>query len=190
MARRSRNCAFRGEISVLTKLKSAVKTSVIAFQSKKKKLSLQEALDLLQNLPSESNDALTDDSSDEDVPANYLLEFSLNSQETEQDSRGGKKQKFYTSIRFLSRLWELASVAKVFFLIGKESISYVLGSTEFRTESTPATSASVHRLARFQPVGLDKIRNLAQAEALLQFRNPILPVKCFSSRRTFEYGNK
>ncbi|GFS78761.1 hypothetical protein TNCV_3149151 [Trichonephila clavipes] len=49
--------------------------------SRKKKLYLQEALDLLQNLPSESGDALTDDSSDEDVPAKYLLEFSLNSQD-------------------------------------------------------------------------------------------------------------
>ncbi|GFT28977.1 hypothetical protein TNCV_3586391 [Trichonephila clavipes] len=45
---------------------------------RKKKPSLQEALDLLQNLPSESSDALTDDSSDEDDPANYQLEFSLN----------------------------------------------------------------------------------------------------------------
>ncbi|GFV39476.1 hypothetical protein TNCV_1372551 [Trichonephila clavipes] len=41
--------------------------------------SLQEALDFLQNLPSESSEVLTVDSSDEDVPANYLLEFSLNS---------------------------------------------------------------------------------------------------------------
>ncbi|GFW51047.1 uncharacterized protein TNCV_3593291 [Trichonephila clavipes] len=47
--------------------------------SRKKKLSLQEALDLLQNLPSKSSDALTDDSSVEDVPVNYPLEFSLNS---------------------------------------------------------------------------------------------------------------
>ncbi|GFX24920.1 hypothetical protein TNCV_1278561 [Trichonephila clavipes] len=40
----------------------------------KKKLSLQEALDLLQNVPSVSNDALTDDSSDGEAPANYLLD--------------------------------------------------------------------------------------------------------------------
>ncbi|GFV63218.1 hypothetical protein TNCV_2662201 [Trichonephila clavipes] len=38
--------------------------------SRKKKLSLQETLNLLQNLPFESNDTLTDDSSDEEVPAN------------------------------------------------------------------------------------------------------------------------
>ncbi|GFW51612.1 hypothetical protein TNCV_4212881 [Trichonephila clavipes] len=38
-----------------------------------------EALDLLQNLLSEINDVLTDDLSDEEVPANYLLEFSLDS---------------------------------------------------------------------------------------------------------------
>ncbi|GFV06830.1 hypothetical protein TNCV_2331841 [Trichonephila clavipes] len=45
--------------------------------SRKKKPSLQEALDLLQTLPSESSDALTNDSSDKDVPANYLLKFSF-----------------------------------------------------------------------------------------------------------------
>ncbi|GFT91475.1 uncharacterized protein TNCV_4286241 [Trichonephila clavipes] len=43
--------------------------------SRKKKLSLQEALDLLQNLPSESSDALIDDSSDEDVPAVATRDF-------------------------------------------------------------------------------------------------------------------
>ncbi|GFV39750.1 DDE_3 domain-containing protein [Trichonephila clavipes] len=55
----------------------------------RKKFSLQEALDFLRNLPFESSDALTDDSSDEEVPANNLHEFSLDSseddQETEQD---------------------------------------------------------------------------------------------------------
>ncbi|GFT50840.1 hypothetical protein TNCV_321531 [Trichonephila clavipes] len=40
-------------------------------------LSLQESLDLLQNLPSERNDALTDGSSDEEVPENYLQKFPL-----------------------------------------------------------------------------------------------------------------
>ncbi|GFW77726.1 hypothetical protein TNCV_134171 [Trichonephila clavipes] len=45
--------------------------------SGKKKLSLQETLDPLQILPSESSDALTDDSSDEKVPANNFLKFSL-----------------------------------------------------------------------------------------------------------------
>ncbi|GFX17177.1 hypothetical protein TNCV_2857001 [Trichonephila clavipes] len=44
-----------------------------------KKLCLQEALDLLQNLPSEIHDVLTDDFSDEEIPANYLLEFLLDS---------------------------------------------------------------------------------------------------------------
>ncbi|PRD22719.1 UNVERIFIED_CONTAM: hypothetical protein NCL1_48385 [Trichonephila clavipes] len=43
---------------------------------KKMKPSLQEGWDLLQNPPSERCDALTDDSSDESVPANYLLELS------------------------------------------------------------------------------------------------------------------
>ncbi|GFU72212.1 uncharacterized protein TNCV_509751 [Trichonephila clavipes] len=45
--------------------------------SGKRKLCPQEALDLLQNLRSEINDVLTDNFSDEEVPANYLLEFSL-----------------------------------------------------------------------------------------------------------------
>ncbi|GFW55559.1 hypothetical protein TNCV_119431 [Trichonephila clavipes] len=57
----------------------------------KKKFSFNEALDLLQNLPSESSDALIGDSSDEEVPANYVLDCSLDSkddyQENEQDSR-------------------------------------------------------------------------------------------------------
>ncbi|GFT08008.1 hypothetical protein TNCV_2589341 [Trichonephila clavipes] len=47
--------------------------------SGKKKLCLQEALDLLQNLLSEVNDVLSDDFSNEEVPGNYLLEFSLDS---------------------------------------------------------------------------------------------------------------
>ncbi|GFV65648.1 hypothetical protein TNCV_1051391 [Trichonephila clavipes] len=42
----------------------------------KKKLNLQKALNLLQNLASERSDALTDDSSDEEIPTNKLLEFS------------------------------------------------------------------------------------------------------------------
>ncbi|GFX61528.1 hypothetical protein TNCV_2745031 [Trichonephila clavipes] len=54
--------------------------------SDKKKLRLLEALDLLQNLPSECNDALTDDSSDEEVPANNLLEFSSDSEEDDQET--------------------------------------------------------------------------------------------------------
>ncbi|GFX26088.1 hypothetical protein TNCV_2274281 [Trichonephila clavipes] len=35
----------------------------------------------LKNLPSESRDLITDDSSDEEVPANNLLEFSPDSDE-------------------------------------------------------------------------------------------------------------
>ncbi|GFS71458.1 hypothetical protein TNCV_5051591 [Trichonephila clavipes] len=41
-----------------------------------KKFSLREALDLLQKRTlSESSDALIDDSSNEEAPANYLLDF-------------------------------------------------------------------------------------------------------------------
>ncbi|GFX33889.1 hypothetical protein TNCV_3962981 [Trichonephila clavipes] len=47
-------------------------------------LSLQEALDLLLNLPSESSDALTDDSSDEEVPVNNILELSSDSEKDQQ----------------------------------------------------------------------------------------------------------
>ncbi|GFV34399.1 hypothetical protein TNCV_1776881 [Trichonephila clavipes] len=57
---------------------------------KKVAQSLQEALDLLQNLPSERSDAPADDSSHEEVRANNSLEFSSDfeedDQETEQDS--------------------------------------------------------------------------------------------------------
>ncbi|GFW01603.1 hypothetical protein TNCV_4085181 [Trichonephila clavipes] len=42
----------------------------------KKKLSLEEDLNLLQNLPSEISDVLTDDFSYEQVPENYLQELS------------------------------------------------------------------------------------------------------------------
>ncbi|GFU49741.1 hypothetical protein TNCV_2930271 [Trichonephila clavipes] len=45
----------------------------------KKKLCLQETLDLFQNLPPEISDVPADESSDEEVPANYLLELSLDS---------------------------------------------------------------------------------------------------------------
>ncbi|GFU86680.1 hypothetical protein TNCV_2881001 [Trichonephila clavipes] len=47
--------------------------------SGEKKIGLQEALDLLQNLPSVMSDVQTDNFSDEEVPANNLLEFSLDS---------------------------------------------------------------------------------------------------------------
>ncbi|GFW47173.1 hypothetical protein TNCV_56261 [Trichonephila clavipes] len=69
-------CAPASRMIYSEKLKDFSIADVV---SRKKKPSLQEALDLLQNLPSESIDALADDSSDEDVPANYLLEFPLNS---------------------------------------------------------------------------------------------------------------
>ncbi|GFT98539.1 hypothetical protein TNCV_1352271 [Trichonephila clavipes] len=50
------------------------------------KLSLQEVLELLESLSSESSDSPTGDSSDEEVPANNLLEFSSDSdEEIEQD---------------------------------------------------------------------------------------------------------
>ncbi|GFW45423.1 hypothetical protein TNCV_4702341 [Trichonephila clavipes] len=63
-------------------------------KSEKKKLSLQKDLwDILQNLPSEISDVLTDNFSDEEVPENNLVELSLDSeddnQETEQDSMSG-----------------------------------------------------------------------------------------------------
>ncbi|GFS69134.1 hypothetical protein TNCV_4009941 [Trichonephila clavipes] len=50
-----------------------------------KKLSLQEVLNLLQNLLSEINDVLTD-CSDEEVPANYMLEFLLDSSDDDQET--------------------------------------------------------------------------------------------------------
>ncbi|GFS74525.1 hypothetical protein TNCV_458631 [Trichonephila clavipes] len=56
----------------------------------KRKFSLQEVLDLLQNLPSEISEVLTEDSSDDEVTENNVLKFladALKNQETEQDSR-------------------------------------------------------------------------------------------------------
>ncbi|GFT36198.1 hypothetical protein TNCV_4778311 [Trichonephila clavipes] len=50
-----------------------------------KNLSLQEALDLLQNLPSENSEALIDDFSDEEVPSNNLWEFSSDSEEDDKE---------------------------------------------------------------------------------------------------------
>ncbi|GFS78698.1 hypothetical protein TNCV_3148731 [Trichonephila clavipes] len=38
------------------------------------------------NLPSESSDALTDDSSDEEAPANYLREILLDSEDDDQET--------------------------------------------------------------------------------------------------------
>ncbi|GFT51580.1 hypothetical protein TNCV_3705481 [Trichonephila clavipes] len=43
---------------------------VLSRMPEKKKLTLQEALDLFQYLPSEISDLLTDDFSDEEAPAN------------------------------------------------------------------------------------------------------------------------
>ncbi|GFS69883.1 hypothetical protein TNCV_3101851 [Trichonephila clavipes] len=66
-------------------------TIPLRIMSGEKKPSLQEVLDLFQNIPSEISNVLTYDFSDEDVPANNLREGSLDSldddQETEQDSR-------------------------------------------------------------------------------------------------------
>ncbi|GFW50720.1 hypothetical protein TNCV_2890221 [Trichonephila clavipes] len=45
----------------------------------KKKLGLLEALHLLQNLPTEISDDITEDFSDEEISANNLLEISLDS---------------------------------------------------------------------------------------------------------------
>ncbi|GFX18437.1 uncharacterized protein TNCV_4307371 [Trichonephila clavipes] len=47
----------------------------------KKKLTLQETLELLESLSPESSDSPTDDSSDEEAPTNNLLEFSSDSEE-------------------------------------------------------------------------------------------------------------
>ncbi|GFW78068.1 hypothetical protein TNCV_135381 [Trichonephila clavipes] len=52
-----------------------------------KKLSFQEVLDFLQDLQSESSDALTDDSSDEEIPANNLLKLSLDYEEDDQETK-------------------------------------------------------------------------------------------------------
>ncbi|GFT63934.1 uncharacterized protein TNCV_2314171 [Trichonephila clavipes] len=54
--------------------------------SGKKKLSLQEALNSLQNLPFEISDALADDSSHKEVPANNLLLFSSGSEENDKET--------------------------------------------------------------------------------------------------------
>ncbi|GFU54484.1 hypothetical protein TNCV_3024601 [Trichonephila clavipes] len=52
--------------------------------SGKKKLCLLEALDLFQNPLSEIKSALTDAFSAEEVPENYLLEFSLDSSDDDR----------------------------------------------------------------------------------------------------------
>ncbi|GFV08599.1 transposable element Tc3 transposase [Trichonephila clavipes] len=52
---------------------------------KKKKLSLQEALEFFESLPFESSDAPTDKSSDEEFSANNLLEFSSDSEEDDEE---------------------------------------------------------------------------------------------------------
>ncbi|GFT69701.1 DUF4817 domain-containing protein [Trichonephila clavipes] len=54
-------------------------------KSGKKRLCLQEAFDLLENLPPEISDALRNDFSDEEVPANNLLNFSLDSYSDERE---------------------------------------------------------------------------------------------------------
>ncbi|GFU56837.1 hypothetical protein TNCV_2540071 [Trichonephila clavipes] len=48
-------------------------TQYVAKMSGKKNLGLQEALDLLQHLSSEISDVLTNEFSDEELPANNLL---------------------------------------------------------------------------------------------------------------------
>ncbi|GFX63831.1 hypothetical protein TNCV_5033001 [Trichonephila clavipes] len=64
--------------------------------SGKEELIIQEVLDLLQNLPSESSDAQTDDSSDEEVSANNQLEFSLDSSENNQENEKDPSYKVST----------------------------------------------------------------------------------------------
>ncbi|GFV48127.1 hypothetical protein TNCV_3554061 [Trichonephila clavipes] len=74
--------------------KPSVITPILGGNVWKKELrGLQESLVLLQNLPSESNDALTDPSSDEEVSANNLQELSSDSeydQENIQDPQEGR----------------------------------------------------------------------------------------------------
>ncbi|GFS95830.1 hypothetical protein TNCV_2259101 [Trichonephila clavipes] len=50
-----------------------------------KELSLEEDLELLERLSSESSDSSKNDSSDEEVPGNNLLEFSPNSEEDDEE---------------------------------------------------------------------------------------------------------
>ncbi|GFW85887.1 hypothetical protein TNCV_1623311 [Trichonephila clavipes] len=69
----------QGALSLYATSWASLHPGNIGGKSGKNKLSLSEALDLLQNLPSEISDALTDDFSDGEVPANNLLEFSLDS---------------------------------------------------------------------------------------------------------------
>ncbi|GFV24679.1 hypothetical protein TNCV_881491 [Trichonephila clavipes] len=74
----------RGRNIILKKIPSKKQDAFrfhVRRMSGKKKLSLQEVLDLLQNLPCEIYYVLTDDFSYEEVPTNNLLEFSLDSQE-------------------------------------------------------------------------------------------------------------
>ncbi|GFX67568.1 hypothetical protein TNCV_3933101 [Trichonephila clavipes] len=54
--------------------------------SGKKKPSLEEVLDFLQNLPSKSSYVLTDDSSDEESKTINLLEFSSDFEEDDQNT--------------------------------------------------------------------------------------------------------
>ncbi|GFX35110.1 hypothetical protein TNCV_2330501 [Trichonephila clavipes] len=70
------NCQTKLRINQLTAVKSV---AILEKSLEKRKPRLQEALDLLQNLPSEISDALTDDFSDEEVTANNLLGFSIDS---------------------------------------------------------------------------------------------------------------
>ncbi|GFW45017.1 hypothetical protein TNCV_4513311 [Trichonephila clavipes] len=66
-----------GKVVFLRGLLSPIRVVDLTKVWKKKKLSLQEVLYLLQNLPYEINDVLTDNLSDEEVPASSLLEFPL-----------------------------------------------------------------------------------------------------------------
>ncbi|GFW15304.1 hypothetical protein TNCV_3740081 [Trichonephila clavipes] len=88
---------FRGDTSAnkdtLSKEKESEDTneviprylSTVNVWKKRSSVFFQEAFELLESLPSESNDSPTDEYSDEEVPANNLLEFSLDSEEDDEE---------------------------------------------------------------------------------------------------------
>ncbi|GFW16091.1 hypothetical protein TNCV_4680831, partial [Trichonephila clavipes] len=78
---------FSGDFSHFDRIAEFCSEKVVDCRrmSGKKKFSFQEAMDLLQRLPYESSDAPTDDSSDEKVPVNSVLEFSSDSEEDDQE---------------------------------------------------------------------------------------------------------
>ncbi|GFW65172.1 transposable element Tc1 transposase [Trichonephila clavipes] len=71
----NKNTLIRALTGEWDKLHQQLLDNVVQRSLEKRKLNLQEALNLLQKLPSEISDALTDYSSDEEVPENNLLGF-------------------------------------------------------------------------------------------------------------------